>query len=159
MKRYYLLLVVLLIASRAFGQSRSAGQMVVPYGYERYDSLRFGLFDAHDWGPYLSDTLGCKYDYSWGQVLLDTPLYQKKGIVANDYSRPFHYKSAMFFKQRIFSGLPFDGGYYWRHMDSGFCVHNNTYDANDISPFAEFPKSPSLVTQSFQTTRFNTGSD
>ena len=36
---------------------------------------------------------------------------------------------------------------------------NNTYDVNDISPYYQYPPSHTYVTQSFLTTRFNTGSD
>ncbi len=186
MKRFYVIVALLFVPMLSFGQSRTAGQMVVPVGYESYDSLRFTLL-CLDEALYnnigglpdsVKNPLLLRYLDSLSATFAGTgsdpsfPIGSLKGVTAAALD-PTLYNAATWFKQRSFSALPnppicgFDGsypyqwrGFLWRYNDANglnwkAAVHNNSYDANDISPYTEFPQSDSIVNATFHTLRFH----
>jgi hypothetical protein len=100
-----LILLLLTLSSSVFGQSRSAGKIVVPSGYEPYDSLRMGYWGSEFYLNAFSDSVSNKYDYSLGESVLTDPLGSAKGTEGSYWAIPI-YQLATYFKQRIFYGLP-----------------------------------------------------
>ncbi|HEY3875026.1 MAG TPA: hypothetical protein VGM92_06090, partial [Candidatus Kapabacteria bacterium] len=159
-----LFITLIVLAGTLHAQSRTAGEMVVPSGYESYDSLRFGIWGASAYPNALTDSVHCKFAYSWGSYPASLGASQK-GFMGDFPSAPA-FKLATFFKQWIFYGLPqrmpyaYNRGYFWRYNDaSGInsyaTYRNNLYDANDISPYSEYPQNDSLVRATFHTLRYN----
>ena len=126
MKRYYLVLLLSIISSSAFWGSG-------------------GYPDA------VTDSVGGTYEYEWDTVHLSHPLGTKKGIMCGGYGRDYTYQyCAQYPKQRVFYALPFRlssnsyPGNYWGYNDANginsyASDSNNTYDANDMSPFSLYP--------------------
>ena len=103
-----LVLSILLIAGAAPAQPRDAGQLVVPNGYEQYDSLRFGLWGADGVPNAVTDSVGCTFDISWGGIdnyPVTLSIGDKKGFEGTYNASPI-FKIATYFKQRVFLGLP-----------------------------------------------------
>ncbi len=173
----------------ACAQSRSAGGLVVPAGYENYDSVRYMLIDMESpsnplgnpgsgrvYVDSLADELGVTFEGEWGGAYYNTPLSGKrKGIMASDTEMFPFTDFIIHLKQRVYYALPFDlpyrsistdpndrggnNGYFWHYNDASGMnpnakIFNNTYDANDVSPYCEYPKDDALVQQTFHTLRY-----
>jgi hypothetical protein len=198
MKKFVAFLWIAFCAScfvnSGLAQSRSAGQLVVPFGYETFDSVRYMLIDLNSpanppsnagqgrhYIDSLADRLGATFEGAFGTDSINVALNGKrKGIMARDGGTfPFSY-FIIHTKQRAYSALPSalvyrysntdpldlrgNNGYFWHYNDaSGInplaSVHNNTYDANDISPYCEYPKNSTIVNSTFHTRRFNAAID
>ena len=65
MMKSYLAILFLTISVSALSQSRTSGRMVVPIGYESYDSLRLGFYGAGGIPIISLDSIGCKFDFEW----------------------------------------------------------------------------------------------
>jgi len=147
-------------------QSRTAGQMVVPRGWEGHDSIRFGTFDQNMAGINDSlDKLSVNFRYEWGPVQYsDSIIGKRRGIVAygrDKCSAPDFTYLGTILKQRTFYPRLYrysditTSGFNWRYIDTtGYSYHDNRYDSNDISPYAEFKANPGIVTGTFNTKRF-----
>ena len=164
MKKYFLLIILISLASFAYSQPRNAGQAVVPKGWENQGSIGWGFYTAlpswtdSAYAP-LDDSVGMNMSYNWGGSDVHLGTYGlAKGYVAPGGSYPGDPldmtqmgKSIM---QRIFVPAPdnSDGTrlFYWRYNDlnipgSGATWHDNKYDTNDISAYAEYPQNPIFV--------------
>lgn len=162
-------------SSLLHAQPRDAGQMVVPRGWESEDSLRWGIFSvqgalstAPEADSLLND-LEVTFDPEWGGIAPNTPFSAKrKGILAyghhNSGDRYDWSNLGMILMQRIYYPSPariplgeFDEGYFWRYNDIHFNPQvkyfNNTYDSNDISAYAEYPRNDSISALTFWTYR------
>ncbi|MDP4237067.1 MAG: hypothetical protein Q8919_11530, partial [Bacteroidota bacterium] len=149
-------------------------QMVVPRGWEDQDSIRIAARNAiwASGGPYygeddarvmrIQDSLGFNIisDFT-GFDGTKIPFGGRcKGYISFyngiDLDLPGLARSLV---QRIYYPSPqgigiwnggFDAGYRWRFIDTAdYTWHNNTYDSNDVSPYAEFDKDPNFVTQTY----------
>lgn len=172
-------LCFLVLSGITYCQPRNAGQAVVPKGWENEDSIRFGVFNiwesTHDsptkpQADSLADSLQANFEHAFG-IILDSEPYvgKRRGYMAygvlGPYVKPDFTEIAYTFKQRVYYpspsriGFKFDPGYFWRYIDTnGYTWYENRYDANDVSPYAEFAARPSIVGENFVTKRF-TGND
>jgi hypothetical protein len=159
----------------SFAQSRTAGQMVVPLGWENRDSIRFSIWGPFEYYPWMDhialsnsiDSLSANSIGEFGTVpFTQVPLgIRKNGAITSYTNTPLDDLQSV--KQRIYYAEPsndkvlngwlvYDVGYFWRYIDSSGAYHNNEYDANDISPYMEFPASSDSVKRTFGTYRYGT---
>ena len=150
--------------------SQSFAQMTVPIGWETKDSIRFGMWGWNGLNstatPY-TDTIGVNFEMGWGdQLPSDLPGGRRVGISSLDYGgapRTVGLTNlGALVKERMFypSVGPLTGSAScWRYVDTidGYSWHDNRYNVNDISPYAEFLREDSIVTDSFLTHSYNTG--
>ena len=71
MKQHFFISIVLMslfVFGTLHAQSRTSGHMVVPIGYEAYDSLRFGIWDADAYALPITDSVHCTYDFFLGGI-------------------------------------------------------------------------------------------
>lgn len=170
-------------------QSRDAGQLVAPIGWENSDSIRWGAFGASEFmaewdtllpGRAVMDSLldlhHFNYQGEWGDMHYDVPFGGRRRAIDAHSAPPgtwgFGADMTDFgerIRQRMYYSLPdrqslsVDAGYFWRYNDQRFnpnaTVHQNPYDSNDISPYVIYPQNPDFVRETFLTRRFNVGSD
>jgi len=170
-----ILSVTLISISLGHSQSRTAGQAMVPIGWEGHDSIRWGLFDintgVHPQVDSAADAFHANFEHEWGPMSpwTEFPL-NRRGIMAygqiDSTSIDFTNFGATM-QQRVYYALPdrlalqFDNGYYWRYNDYRFNpyakAYNNTYDENDISPYVEYPRNDSIAALTFSTQRYRVG--
>ncbi len=173
-----IVLLSLLLSIDVVAQSRDAGQMVVPSGWETEDSLRWGVFDIHGAGntdslATLLDQMQFNFNHEWGGRASTIDFKGKRrGMMSwghiNYPPNSLYDLTALGFilKQRVYypsplRGLPyrFDHGYWWRYNIANFNPnskwYDRTYDSNDISPYLEIPADSSVVTGNYHTRRFN----
>lgn len=183
MKKLLFAIVILLGMTSANAQDRTSGQAVVPRGYESEDSIRFHVFNMqtmHDenyatnpgYMDSVADDIFVTFEGAWGDLPASKPLVGKrKGIMARNAGERIGLgELTKKVKQRVYYASPEQLNYhtgrglFWRYNDlnipgSGATWHYNKYDANDISPYAEYPANTSIVAQTFLTRRFNLGED
>jgi hypothetical protein len=172
-KNFFLSICICLISTSIFAQARDAGRLVVPHGYEQYDSLRLSLFDiqfllangfANDTAMTVAacDSLLCTWEYSFaGPLSRPSKLL---GKVKNSMEPNRLTDLTQLIKQRYYYALPFQlpmpwsPGYYWHYnnviINPNALYHNNTYDTNDISPYTEYPASHDSVSKTYHTSRW-----
>jgi hypothetical protein len=164
----------------ASAQDRSSGGMVVPMGWEQQLMMRFAIDAGFQYPPFKDspnatltslslDTIFCGFGGGFGGIAYDQAVTGlRKGYACTtenpsgqDSIDNLHiYAVGQSMKQMLF--YPFenavydDPGYKWRYHDPSMTLLNNTFDANDISPYAEFPQSQTIVTQTFKTFRWDT---
>ena len=154
----------------ALAQSRSASRQVVPFGWENEDSIRFGTFDQNGKDASFQDSLDhldVNFQDEYGSIRYsDTTRGKRKGIVAygwhcgevNDLTgSAYSYQQRTFFPSPKPIGYWFDPGYSWRYIDPNYTWHDNQYDANDISPYAEFLKNSDIVSETYETRKIDIG--
>jgi hypothetical protein len=183
-----LLLLLLSFPMISNAQPRNAGGLVVPRGYESYDSIRFDLFGVeqgrralspnYSWNNTdstsnalmnaYSDSVQATFEGLFGSIDAGSLIGGKrKGIYD---LRPRYWVLLARCKARTFYPSPassedfhFGNGNYWRYNDINFnpsaSWHNSTYDTNDISPYAEYPKKDSFVVDTFRTRNYNGSTD
>lgn len=172
------LLIIASWATRAGAQDRTAGQAVVPAGWENEDSVRFAIFNiaaakdnAIDYPSHV-DSLMDVYEVNWqhqfGPLNSATEVYGKrKGISAafwDDNAKGFIHlqnlgntvKQWLYYPSPEPTGIVFQKAPYWRYNDVNIDPQNsrwfnNEYDANDISPYSEYFRRPSFVAQTYTT--------
>ncbi len=175
-----ILLIVLAVCS-----TTSRAQMKVPAGWENEDSVRIAAYFGYTGVgfPYketdarmrrLLDSLGIKMIMSYGKVdATAQPIYGgQRGYIAKDDDRSIGGVNGLTdfgknLRQRIFYPTPAvtpqdwdDGGYRWRYIDTvRYTWNNNTYDANDISPFAKFDSSATLAQQKYFSRMYHSSGD
>jgi hypothetical protein len=184
MKKIYFNLMILFAGLILFFvlPPASFSQMVVSKGWENIDSIRFEVNDdngAHAPGSEtdartktLMDSLGVTVISSYGGIPGSTKPYgtKRKGYDCapqdGSATHPGLTGAGEYIKQRIYYPSPEriafgdDGGYRWRYIDTlHYSWHNNTLDSNDISPYAEFDKDPTLVTQTYLSRMYHTTPD
>jgi hypothetical protein len=178
------------LTSAIYSQPRNAGRLVVPRGYENYDSVRAGLFSIDDaeiqWQDSAltnreADSLMCTAEYTYTGLLSTTNhLFgkRKQVMTADSLSEP-----TRLFKQSYFYALPFiipqgntqnsspyynqntqSFSFFWKYNTANFDpIHaryfNNTYDANDISPYSEFDAQHDSVIATYHTSRWLNGTN
>ena len=152
-------------------------KQLYPKAGESHDSVRFGLFGivdgSHPQIDSASDSIAANVEMRYGGLDPAQPWTGiRRGMVANGYfpSVPTinlaHLGEVL--QQRIYYASPeriplvFGDGYWWRYNDVNIPTahatwHNNTYDANDISSYAEFPRNDTIVNTPFHTRRFVVG--
>jgi hypothetical protein len=154
-------------------QSRTAGQMVVAPGWENRDSIRFAIFAPFSYGPFNTepilnremDTLMANSIGYFGPIDLGySPIGDRAhGDICSLSGTVLDNLPAV--KQRIFYAesqpdislngwIINDNGNFFRYIDNTGQFHNNEYDANDISPYMEFPQSSDSVKQTFTSSRY-----
>jgi hypothetical protein len=168
-----LLSTLLLSPALSQAQTRTAGQMVVPPGWENRDSIRFSFWAGFDGGPfndspYVNAEMDTLMANSVAEFGMPPYSYTPIGLRANGTITSYAYgplNSLKSVKQRVFYAEPqqddalngwiiTDHGYFWRYIDSTAKYYNNEYDANDISPYMEFPASSDSVRQTFTSSRY-----
>src|SRR5665213_938093 len=164
--------IFLFLASAIHAQPRNAGRMVVPRGYENYDSLRVGMFDIGKLAGLgdalansVADSLQCTMEFAWegsSSTMLDLK-GKRKGVMQADIMT--NLTEAI--KQRYYYALPFQitfiwtSGFFWRYnaanINPAATYYNNSYDANDISPYSEYPANHDTVVKTYATSRWLSG--
>jgi hypothetical protein len=133
----------------------------------------------------LADQLGANFEGSFGWIGPKVKLTgRRKGILSKGWTQidtschanpPKYFPLDKFLqqvKQRVYHALPYDlvdrygqgNGFFWRYnavngIDVGDTSYNNTDDANDISPYSEYPKRHAYVVDTFHSRRFNAAID
>jgi hypothetical protein len=134
----------------------------------------------------LVDEVQGTYQFDWGYLPADAPAGKRKGSTARSggegvwnltYNGTANVVSKFtlgdmlkMIKQRIYYPSPVPMPYWgeqgcdWRYnvvngIDDSARWYHNEYDANDISPYAEYPARPDYVVEPFQTRRFNASVD
>jgi len=149
-------------------------QIVVPHGWETKDSIRFGLWFFPTEGNYNStltpftDTMGVRFEMGYdNRPPTDVPGGKRIGISTQEYGQTGQTCGLMSvaerLKERIFYPSPdvISPHSVWRYnaINVDTAAHakwyNNTYDANDISPFAEYPQNPIIVKDTFRTRSYD----
>ena len=189
---FLIIAIVQVLATSLYSQPRDAGRMVLPRGYENYDSARVGLFSIDDLylqlqdsalTNRLADSLFCTAEYTYtGLLSTQTDLKGKRKLVMIGDSLS---EDTRLFKQSYFYALPFANppgnivqsapywaepntttsfNFFWKYNAVNFDplharYYNNTYDANDISPYAEFDAQHDSVTASYHTSRWLNGTN
>jgi hypothetical protein len=177
--RWSLPIGIIIFSSFMLQSSALRAQLVVPKGWENMDSVRFGLFGIEEYGntainrqaDSLADSVGCNLSESFGDIGWNDNVYgHRKGFLARNiggadttFIDVVHLASV--FQQRIYYAdsvaMPLfgDWGYYWRYNDLRFNryarLYNNTYDSNDISIYAEYPRKDSIASLSYLTHQFD----
>jgi|GEM_PF-2520319 len=162
-------------------QKASEGKAVVSHGFEHSDSVRFGLlrpFDVAQWNGSTGvalvnaqiDTMGCsaEEDFDLSIPLTYSTLYGHRKVLCapGTLTGAFGPDLRAFgqtVRQRMYLPwikFPYSFNWRWRYndllIDSIHArLHNNTYDSNDVSPYAEYPANPGFVTGTFKTRRYN----
>jgi hypothetical protein len=118
------------------------------------------------------DSIQATFEAQFGGIN-DTSLIagKRKGVFSWMTSNPNPFSQmAWQFKSRTFYPQPtgaenfyFAKGNFWRYNDVNFNPaakwYNNTYDANDISPYCEYPAKPAYVIDTFRTRNYNNTGD
>jgi len=155
-----------------FNVSLSYSQIVVPRGWESKDSIRFGMWGWNNLtstATPFTDSMGVNFQMGWGSDdPSTTPGGRRVGVSSLNYGNTPQTTGltnvGALIKERIFYPSPDPLGIasVWRYnaIVADTAAHgawnNNMYDANDISPYVEYPQNPSIVTESFSTLRFDT---
>jgi hypothetical protein len=149
-----------------FQSGKAEAQIVVPKGWESVDSVRFGLFgifniayiqwlnltltDLLSQSNKLADSLGANFAEEFGGDAYNESLFGHRkgymGYVTNIDTMADYMNLGSTLKQRVYYAstdwIPLwnNPGYLWRFNNTRFDTagkfYNNTYDANDISPFS-----------------------
>jgi hypothetical protein len=119
-----------------------------------------------------ADSVQATFEGDFGEFLVNTAVAGKrKGFVgAMNDTTPYFTRLTEWYKSRTFYPSPagpesfrFGTGNFWRYNDINFdslaSWHNNSYDANDISPYAEYPRRDSFVNATYLTKNFNGTTD
>ncbi|MDP4199412.1 MAG: hypothetical protein Q8902_07565 [Bacteroidota bacterium] len=122
----------------------------------------------------MADSLQATMEFSWwgGLVSKGDTLYGKRKMVEFDGAGPIC-DLTRGIKQRYYYALPYPlptwmqgppptPSYFWKYNAANFDTdvkwYDNTYDANEISPYTEYPANDSLVKATYHTSRFKTDS-
>ncbi|HET6402687.1 MAG TPA: hypothetical protein VFH95_14985 [Candidatus Kapabacteria bacterium] len=169
------------LVSIAHAQKASEGKAVVSKGFEHSDSVRFGMlrpFDVAQWGGSTLvalinaqvDTLGCSAEEDFDRPIFvgNSTFYGHRKVMCalgtlDGASGPDLVNFGHTIFQRIYAPLAIPGHQAFRYNDIVFDtmpgvkaqVYNNSYDSEDINPYAEYPANPASVTQTFHTRRFS----
>ncbi len=173
--------VALLILSFLSSFSTVNAQIVVEQGWKDHDSIFCSAFGLAGFGMYPAylgindtgqvkkqmDTLGINWAHEWtgvnGNVDYGNHIYggASEGVtgVFPDLSQLCKFKSLEWFALPDRIPDNFHPGLFWQYhstkvKDSITTPFNNTYDANDISPYCEFAKNDSFVKATFTTAEF-----
>jgi hypothetical protein len=160
-------------------------QIVVPRGWENMDSVRISGANAASplGGSYWhedSARIGRIQDSLGNNVVFDMSYidgHQKPLFSGRVKGYDSYYANSgldmialpIALNQRIYypspEGIWFnwggpDGGYRWRYVDTvHYSWHNNTYDTNDVSPYAQFEQDTNFVKQTYLSKMEDTASD
>jgi hypothetical protein len=173
-------LFLVMISSVASAQSAKEGKAVVARGFEHSNRIRFGALRPYEVGQYLPpiyayvdsliDSLGVNVTEDWPAVSASKSFYSNQKVICaggpwdNNLDTNLN-GLAWAVRQRIYTSSPSPlqgdefGEHHFRYNDlllnAQSSWHYNTYDSNDISPYAEYPSKDSIVQASFITTRFD----
>jgi hypothetical protein len=176
------LLIILSVFFFILHTSSLYAQLVVPTNWANEDSVRISGFNGFPASYYnesptrvgaIMDSLGnniiFSYDYVNGNA---KPLYGKHSKGYDTYFGNVGIdlvNLALMLNQRIYYPSPqamqyrwggLDGGYRWRYIDTvRYTWFNNTYDANDVSPYAEFAQDTNIVKQKYFSRMNHSGGD
>lgn len=160
--------IALILPASLLAQSRSG--MIVPYNWVNEDSMRVGIFGANEGWIGLQDSLDCfgaNFDYEWGAANPEwVPKGNRKGWMAyglwsgapisltdlGEVLRPITFYPTLSKLHDVTLDCNF-----WRYLDtSGYTYHDNRYDENDISAYAEWTRDEAMVTSTFPSMRYTT---